>query len=384
MSRRRVLHLITRLPIGGAERMLLGVLRNLDATRFDSIVCCIQDRGELADEVESLGIPVHALGLMERGGFDRWVVPALRRLIREQKVELVHSHLYHANLYGRLAAWREGIPIIASVHNTYTRRKWHRHLINRLLARVTFRITAGSADVERDIISHDHVAPEKVLRLPNCIDLDRVMTSLSPAAAKQQLGFDSADLVIATVGRMEEQKGHAFLLDAFAGLRQMPELEGMPLRLLVIGDGRLKAATEKHAADLGIAAACRFPGSIKDLADVYRAIDVFVMPSLWEGLSLAMLEAMAAGLPMVATDVGGARDVLGDSVRGMLVPAADAGALARAIRDLLLDAESRSAMADSGSRHVRENYSVSALSRQLAELYDAALQNPDGNTHGKI
>jgi glycosyltransferase involved in cell wall biosynthesis len=108
------------------------------------------------------------------------------------------------------------------------------------------------------------------------------------------------------------------------------------------------------------------------------------MPSLWEGLSLAMLEAMAAGLPMVATDVGGARDVLGDSVRGMLVPAADAGALARAIRGLLLDAEKRGAMADSGSRHVRENYSVSALSRQLAELYDAALQNPDGNTHGKI
>lgn len=383
MSKRRVLHLITRLPIGGAERMLLGVLRNLDATRFDSIVCCIQDRGELADEVESLGIPVHALGLMVRGGFDRQVVPALRRLIREQKVELVHSHLYHANLYGRLATWREGIPIIASVHNTYTRRKWHRHLINRLLARLTFRITAGSADVERDILNHDRVAPEKMARLPNSIDLDRVATSLSPAAAKQQLGFGSADLVIATVGRMEEQKGHAFLLDAFARLRQMPELDGMPLRLLVVGDGRLKAATEQRAAELGIAEACRFPGSIKDLADVYRSVDVFVMPSLWEGLSLAMLEAMAAGLPMVATDVGGARDVLGDNVRGILVPAGDAAALAQAINGLLVDAERRSAMAGSGSRHVRENYGVAALSRQLAGLYDAALQNPDRNTHGK-
>ena len=383
MSRRRVLHLITRLPIGGAERMLLGVLRNLDATRFDSIVCCIQDRGELAEEVESLGIPVHALGLMERGGFDRQVAPALRRLIREQKVELMHSHLYHANLYGRLAAWREGIPVIASVHNTYTRRKWHRHLINRLLAKLSFRITAGSADVERDILDHDHVAPEKVLRLPNCIDLDRVTTSLSAAVAKQRLGFDPADLVIATVGRMEEQKGHAFLLDAFACLRQLPELDSMPLRLLVVGDGRLKTATEQHAADLGIAGACRFPGSIKDLANIYRAIDVFVMPSLWEGLSLAMLEAMAAGLPMVATDVGGARDVLGDSVRGILVPAGDAGALAQAISDLLVDAEKRSAMAGSGSKHVRENYSVAALSHQLAELYDAALKSPDGNTHGK-
>lgn len=382
MSKRRVLHLITRLPIGGAERMLLGVLRNLDATRFESIVCCIQDRGELADEVESLGIPVHALGLMERGGFDRQVVPALRRLIREQKVELVHSHLYHANLYGRLAAWREHIPIIASVHNTYTRHKWHRHLINRLLARLTFRITAGSADVERDILNHDRVAPEKVVRLPNSIDLDRVATSLSPAAAKQQLGFGPTDLVIATVGRMEEQKGHAFLLDAFAVLRQRPELDGMPLRLLVVGDGRLKAATKQRATELRIAGACRFPGSIKDLADIYRAIDVFVMPSLWEGLSLAMLEAMAADLPMVATDVGGARDVLGDGVRGMLVPPGDAGALAQATCGLLVDAERRTAMAESGSRHVRENYSVAALSRQLAELYEAALESRNGSAHG--
>ena len=383
MSKRRVLHLITRLPIGGAERMLLGVLRNLDAARFDSVVCCIQDRGELADEVESLGIPVHALGLMERGGFDRRVVPALRRLIHEHNVELVHSHLYHANLYGRLAAWREGIPIIASVHNTYTRRKWHRHLINRLLARCTFRITAGSVDVERDILGHDHVAPEKVVRLPNCIDLERVTTSLSPEAAKQQLGFGPADLVIATVGRMEEQKGHSFLLDAFARLRQMPQLDGMQLRLLVVGDGRLKLATEQHAAYLGIDHACRFPGSIKDLADVYRAIDVFVMPSLWEGLSLAMLEAMAAGLPMIATDVGGARDVLGDGLRGILVPAGDAVALTRAICDLLVDAEKRSAMANSGRKHVRENYSVAALSRQLAELYEAALKSPDGNVYDK-
>jgi len=384
MSRHHVLHLITRLPIGGAERMLLGVLRNLDATRFDSIVCCIQDRGELADEVESLGIPVHALGLMERGGFDRRVAPALRRLIREQKVEVVHSHLYHANLYGRLATWRDGIPIIASVHNTYTRRKWHRHLINRLLAKYTFRITAGSIDVERDILNHDHVAPEKVVRLPNCIDLDRVSTSLSPGEAKQQFGFGPADLVIGTVGRMEEQKGHAFLLEAFAHLRQMPQLDGMPLRLLVVGDGRQMPATAQRAEQLGISEFCRFPGSIRDLAGVYRAIDVFVMPSLWEGLSLAMLEAMAAGRPMIATDVGGARDVLGDGVRGLLVPAGDAGALAGAIRGLLVNAEKSAVMADLGSKHVRENYSVAALSRQLAELYETALESPDGNSHGRV
>lgn len=376
MSKRRILHLITRLPIGGAERMLLGVLRNLDPAQFDSEVCCIQDRGELAAEVEGLGMPLHVLGLMQRNGFDRKIVPALRNLIRTRRIDLVHSHLYHANLYGRLAAWLEGVPAIASVHNTYNRHKWHRHVINRVLGRASFRVTAGSADVERDILKHDRIDATKLVRLPNCIDLARTESTLSAEEAKGALGFGADELVIGTVGRMEEQKGHAVLLDAFGRLLAMPGMPDKPLRLLIVGDGRLKPATEMEAARLGIMHACRFPGSIMNLGDVYRAIDLFVMPSLWEGLSLAMLEAMAAGLPMIATDVGGARDVLGDNAHGLLIPAGDAAALAQAMADLLRDTRRCAELADAGCRHVRINFSIVGLSRQLAGLYSAA---PAGN-----
>lgn len=380
MSNKRILHVITRLPIGGAERMLIGVLRNLDHDRFTSEVCCIQDRGELATEVEGMHIPLHALGLMRSNRFDYLVVKALRRLIRERRIDLVHCHLYHANLYGRLAAWRERVPAIASVHNTYIRHKWHRHFINRLLARISFRVTAGSADVEKDILCHDHVGPEKLVRLPNCIDLDRTYSALDTSEAKERIGLDPANVVIGTVGRMEEQKGHAILLDAFSLLRSMPGVPADSLRLLVVGDGRLKPATEARAARLGITDACRFPGSITHLGDVYRAIDVFVMPSLWEGLSLAMLEAMAAGLPMVATDVGGVRDVLGDNRYGLLVPPGDPVVLAQALAKLLIDPQKRCELADSGRRHVRDNYSVAYLSRQLGELYESALSKKNGAT----
>lgn len=382
MSKQRILHLITRLPIGGAERMLLGVLRNLDPDRFASEVCCIQDRGELATEVEDMHIPLHVLGLMRSNRFDLQVVEALRRLIRERRFDLVHCHLYHANLYGRLAAWREHVPAIASVHNTYTRHKWHRHFINRLLARISFRVTAGSADVEQDILCHDHVAPEKLVRLPNCIDLNRTNSTLAAAAAKERLGLDPANVVIGTVGRMEEQKGHDALLDAFSLLRTMPGVPAGSLRLLIVGDGRLRSATEAKAIRLGLSDACRFPGSIIQLADVYRAIDLFVMPSLWEGLSLAMLEAMAAGLPMVATDVGGARDVLGDNRHGLLVPPGDVAALAQSMAKLVIDPQQRRELADLGSRHVRDNYSVAYLSRQLGELYESALSEKSGTANG--
>lgn len=372
MKKVRLLHLITRLPIGGAERLLLGILRNLDDRRFESVVCCIQDRGELAEEAEALGVPVIALNLMQRGGHDRQVVPALRRLIREQHIDLVHTHLYHANLYGRLAARKEGVPAIASVHNTYKKRKWYRHLINRWLARKTFVVTAGSEDVERDLLEVDCLPKAKVVRLPNSIDLSRVETKLSVAEAKQRFGFAPSDIVIGTVGRVEEQKGQAFLLEAFARLSQRPA--GGQLKLLLVGDGRLLSQLKESAERLGITQTSCFPGNIAKLADVYRSIDIFVMPSLWEGLSLAMLEAMAAGLPIVATEVGGARDVLGNSQWGLLTPAHDSAALADAIAVLLDNPQRRAEMASGGADRVRKNYSVTALTSQLSNIYLAALE----------
>ncbi len=372
MQKIRILHLITRLPIGGAERLLLGVLQNLDSKEFESVVCCIQDRGELANEVETLGIPMIALNLMQRGGHDRQVVPTLRKLMREQRINLVHTHLYHANLYGRLAARREGIPSIASVHNTYKKRKWYRHLINRWLAQKTFVITAGSKDVENDLLHVDHLPRNKVVRLPNCIDLSRVETTLSAAEAKQRFGLAPTDIVIGTVGRVEEQKGHLFLLEAFAKLHQRPD--GERLKLLLVGDGRLLPKLQETAARLGITNDCHFPGNISRLADVYRAIDVFTMPSLWEGLSLAMLEAMAAGLPIVATQVGGARDVLGDNQYGLLVQPRDPEMLAQAIAQLLADPASCATLAAAGKDQVHRNYSITALASQLSDIYRAAIE----------
>lgn len=372
MKKSRILHLITRLPIGGAERLILGILRNLDGARFESVVCCIQDRGELAEEAEAMDIPVIALNLMRRGGHDRQVVPALRKIMREQRIDLVHTHLYHANMYGRLAAFKEGIPAIASVHNTYKKRKWYRHLINRWLVRKTFVVTAGSEDVERDLLEVDRLPRNKVVRLPNSIDLSRVETALSAAEAKQRFGFAATDLVIGTVGRVEEQKGQVFLLEAFAKLRQRPD--GERLKLLLVGDGRLLPQLKESAGRLGIVEECCFPGGIARLAEVYRAIDLFAMPSLWEGLSLAMLEAMASGLPVVATEVGGARDVLGDSRFGLLVAPHDAGALAAALGRLLDDPDACSTMAMAGNARVHADYSVTALTQQLAGLYSAATE----------
>lgn len=373
MPKIRVLHTITKLPIGGAERLLLGILNNLDPDTFESTICCIQDRGELADEAESLGHQLLSLNLMQKGGYDFQVVPSLRRVIRENRIDIVHTHLYHANLYGRLAAHREGIPAIASVHNTYKKGKWYRHLINRWLAKKTFVVTAGSEDVKRDLLKVDRIPKDKIVLLPNGIDLSRIETQLNTSEAKQRLGFKENDIVIGTVGRTEEQKGHAVLLDAFSKLHKRPD--GKRLKLLLVGDGRLLPQLKETAERLGISEATCFPGNITRLADIYRAIDIFTMPSLWEGLSLAMLEAMAAGLPVVATDVGGARDVLGNNSQwGLLVPAYDANALAGALARLLDNPTMAAEIATAGKQRVHANYSVASLAGKLADIYRMALR----------
>ena len=351
--------------------MLVGVLGNLEPSRFRSIVCCIQDRGALADEVEALGVPVFALDHMQRGGYDRRVVPALRRLMREQKIDLVHTHLYHANFYGRIAAVLESIPVIASVHNTYTRTKWHRRLINSFLARRTFALTAGSREVERDLVEIDRAPPGKIVRLPNCIDLARVDTTLTRENARLQLGFRAGDHIIGTVGRAEEQKGQAFLLEAFAQVRASSGNNS--LKLLVVGDGRLLPRLKEQAVRLGIAEHCRFPGNIARLADVYRAMDMFVLPSLWEGLSLALLEAMAAEVPVIATDVGGSREVLGENKFGLIIPPQSAEAIVNAVAKIFADPAATAIRTSTGAKHVSANFSVKSLAARLSALYVSAV-----------
>lgn len=364
MQRVQLLHIITRLPIGGAERLLLVILRNLDPVQFESVVCCIQDRGKLADEVKALGIPVIALNLLKRGGHDRHVVPALRK----HHIDLAHIHLYHANLYGRLGARKEGIPAIANIYNIHKKRKWHRHLINRWLAAKSFIVTVGSKDVEKDLLTVDRLPNNKMLLLPNSIYLSRVETDLDATKAKQHFGFASDNIVISAVGRMKERKELVFLLHVLAKLRQ--RLDGEQGKSLPVGNGRLLPALKKTAKRLNIAANCHFPSGISRLTEVYRAIDLFTMPSLWEGLSLTMLEATVGGLPVVATEVKDVRNILDDNQSSLLVSAYNVDILAAALAKLLDNPYHTPELAAKGRTRAHANYNIAAtLHRPMAEMY---------------
>lgn len=362
----RILHLFVTLPVGGAENLLLSIVRRLDPQRFASVVCCIAERGVVGDQIAAMGIPVVELHLMNKSGMDGRVVPALVELIRRERIDMVHSQLYHANLYGRLAAIKTGIPAVISIHNTYVKHKLHRQIINWYLGRRTAAIIVGSEDIKRDVLRYDHVSASRIEIIPNSIDVSRSVSSLSKAAARARFGLAEHDLVLGTLGRLEEQKGHRYLIEALDVLRQ----RGTPAKLLLAGEGRERAALEAQIASLGLQRQVQLLGTRDDLGDLFRAMDLFVMPSLWEGLSLAMLSAMAAGLPVVATSVGGVSQVFCDDAYGFSVAPGDAAALADKIAECLANLPATLAKGAKGAQHVRDNYSDEVAMRRLGDVYE--------------
>jgi len=362
--RLKVLHLLASLPVGGAEDLVAAIVQGLNPARFSVGVACIGAPGPVGDELSAAGYPVSHLDLDLKQSSAWRLVAEVRRLLQELSPDILHTHLYHPNLYGRLAALRLGLPVVvAAVHNSYTRVKFHRRLWNFLLSRAADRILVGSAQVWRDVRRYDGVPASRLLLMPYGIRLEELETPLSPGEARRALQVSG--FVLGAVGRLEEQKGHTHLLAALPEVRRhIPEAT-----LVLVGDGRRREALERQARELGVAEGVRFLGTRRDLPLIYRALDLFVMPSLWEGLPLALLKAMGAGLPVLATRVSGVKDLISDGSNGRLVAAGDPAALARVIIELYRQPAARARLAAAARLTIREHYSLEAMLHRLERLY---------------
>jgi glycosyltransferase involved in cell wall biosynthesis len=315
-----------------------------------------------------LASPLFELNKLRKGGWDSSIIDDLVALIKREQIDLVHAHLYHANLYARFAAKCAGVPSVITVHNTYAKRKWHRQLLNWHLARSTAKIIAVSEAARQDILQYDHVAPDKVVTILNGIELQRSQSALTQEQAREKLGLAADRKVLVCVGRLVEQKGHTYLLQALAELKQRwPEIH-----LLVAGDGDWRQRLEAEAASLQLQPHVSFLGTRSDIADILRAADIYVMPSLWEGLALALLEGMAAGLPVLATSVGGAPDVLGDGAFGRLVAPGKADLLVQALDGLLSSPQLRQQLANA-ARQRAQDYDAGKMVAAVSQIYRDSL-----------
>lgn len=368
MDKVRLLYIFVNLEIGGAEEHLLTVLKKMDRERFEATVCCIGKKGRIGEEIERLGYEVISLDRMKRKSFDPRVIFGLVRLMKIKDIQVVHAHLYHASLYGRLAAWFAGVPVVVTVHNIYTGSslKLRRRLLNRWLSGKTDRLIAVSHAVRSDILNHDGISSEKVQVIYNGIDSARFNSSMTQGEARRRVGIPDGRFWLGIVARLDPQKGHTFLLDA---IRKCLDQWGDSLSLLVVGKGGEEARLKEQAASLGLQDRVFWMGARRDIPEILRALDLFVMPSLWEGLPLSLLEALASGLPVIATSVGGVGEVIEHGKSGLLISPKNVDELASSIHLLYLGPEQREALGAGGLARVMEMFSQDKMVSELFSLY---------------
>jgi len=359
-----ILYLITELSVGGAQTVLLRLLRGLDRERFRPAVACLfNGQGSVAQQIRALGIEVFDAQM--RGKTDLGAMVRLYRHIRRLRPTILHAHLFHANLPARVLGRLAGVPIVICTEHTMAMEPPWRYRLNRWTVGLADRVVAISANVRDFCRTRIGLPEEKLVLIPNGVELPELPLP-APWEARAALGLPPDGLVIGAISRLDPVKGIDVLLEA------LPQVE--EAALVVIGDGPQRAALEALAARLGVSHRVSWAGFQQDAVRLLPACDLFVQPSLYEGLPTTVMEAMAAGLPVVATAVGGTPEVVADGVTGLLVPPCDPAALARAITALLRDPEQRRTMGQAGRERVAQHFSAVRMIERTERLYDELLE----------
>ncbi len=359
-----VLHLIETGDPGGAEKMLISVAEGLDQGRYQSLVCLLRE-GWLAGQLRKKGI--ETLVVPQRRSFDLdWLI-RLGRLIRSRNVDLIHAHEFAMNVYGSMLSAVTRVPIVATIHGkNYYPEKWRRRLLYRLVA-YQAKMVAVSNDLKQFIVSGLGIPERSIRVLHNGIDPAPFQSdSRQREKTRRDLGVSETQTIVGTVGNLYPVKGQTYLLQAAARV-----LKHLPKTVFIIaGQGRLLSDLQNEAKGLGIDQHVQFLGFREDIPALLQAMDVFVLPSLSEGLSLSILEAMAAGKPVVATDVGGNREVIQEGQTGFLVPAMDANALADKLLALLGNPDLIRHMGTEGLCRMKTMFSVDRMVMDYQKLYE--------------
>lgn len=352
--------LITELDPGGAERALVEIATRLDRRVWRPSVIGLGPEGALAQPLRDAGIDVECLGVRPRRP-----VQALTRLVRalrKRRPRLVQSFLFHANLAARLARPFVGpYSTVAGLRVAERGRRWHSTL-DRWTSKWCDHWVCVSEGVRRHAIAEGGLLPDRLAVIPNGVSLDRFRDAVP--TSKAELGMPDGARIALFVGRIDPQKGWRVLLDAIDSAM----IRGSSWRLVIVGDGPEREAMLARIGDSGRA---RWLGRRDDVPSLMAAADVLVLPSLWEGMPNVVLEAMAAGKPVIATDVEGSQELVEPGATGWLVPPGDPQALAQAIVDAGADSDSDrlQRFGANARRIVADRYSWDQAARDYQRLW---------------
>ncbi len=360
---------------GGSTTSVNDLVVSLDRSRFD--VMCIYLCGHRTsdDLFEKAGHEV--IYLTEKRRLQFFSLRALFRLVRilkQHRVDILHCHTHTPAFYGAIATSLAGTPVMLShVHGLGRTRNLKRRLGNLVVFRRAAKVLCVAEAVRQDVIKTNwRMDPDKLVVLENSVDYERFAgVRLSHGQAKSKLGLSADDFVFGTVGRLAPTKGLSYLLDAFSIVKQqIPSAH-----LVLLGDGPSRVDLEQQAMQLPCCQAIHFLGHRPGIAELFQGLDVFVLSSVAEGMPRALLEAMAGGIPCVATAVGGVPEVFRQSDAEFLVPAGDAASLAqKMIRVARMTVHQRAAIGAAAQERIRRFYSHAVVREKLQRVYEGELE----------
>jgi glycosyltransferase involved in cell wall biosynthesis len=367
----RILYTVNRMDVGGSQTHLVQVLRLLDRRRFEPMLCCLSGQGALLETAKQTGATVVSVGLGRlKSPAALGAVVRLARFIRRERVDIVHNYLLRANVVGTLAARLARVPLVlTSKRGCHERRGLElagARLSNRLADCVT-----TNANAVRDFVHDREACPlDKMVVIPSGIDTDH-FAPLPNGDYKTRIGIAPERPMVGVVTRMRVRKGIEEFLRAMALVR-----ERVPSACAaVVGDVTLDATLAALIRDLGLEGHLHLLGQRSDMPEVLSAMDLFVLSSHDEGMSNAIIEAMAMQKPVVATDVGGTGEVVQPGRTGLLVPPKDVTALAQAIAQLLTaPRDTVAAMGTTARALAVERFSARSMVRQMEDLYAHLLE----------
>ena len=359
--------------IGGTETQAVELARRLDPARYHVIIGCLRREGPLLERLK--GTPVEIMEINLGGGIDSpsglLRIAKLALFLRRQKIQILHAHDLWSNIVGVAAAMLARTPVTVTSQRDLSHDAWYgtyKRKVLRFCQRRSSLLLTNAKAIRDGLIEQDHMSPDKVRVVYNGVDLDRFAI---PADRSQLFPGSEGHKLVVLVGNMVTGvKGHGVLLGAAAQvLKVCPNTQ-----FVLVGDGVMRPGFEKQAQDLGLAKDFLFLGRRNDVPAILACCDIAILPSLAEGLPNAVLEYLAAGLPVVATALGGNLEIIQDGKTGLLIPPQDPKALSKALISLLTEEGLTERIARAGHDYVKQSFSFERLVAEIEQLYAGLLK----------
>jgi len=353
------------LAIGGLQQVVVNICRSIDRKLFDISVLCLRSLGELMPEVERLGIKVTLLP-QKKNGVDYFAFLKIAKILRDEKIDVIHTHNTQPFVDGTIGALLSGIKTI--IHTDHARDfpdKKRYMFAEWMMSHFAYKVVGVSDHTSQNLITYEKVSPKKLVTIMNGIDESKYNIKIDKAKKKKELGIIKDGPIIGLGVRLSQQKGITYLLKA------MPEIikEFPEITLIIAGKGDIEGDLKKEVNNLGIVKNTLFVGSRLDMPELFKLFDLYVLPSLWEGLPMVLLEAMAAGCPIITTDVGGNIMAIKHGENGSLIEPKNPELLSSEIMKLLLDERLRDKYIEKSFEIFHKKFNARIMTTQYEKLY---------------